>query len=293
MRRVLVTGANKGIGFAIGERVLEHADDTFLLLGSRDAERGKAAIAQLVAANPQFEERVALVEIDVGDDGSVQSAADQIRESCGDDGLYGIVNNAGIGFGSADMEAVLNVNVYGIYRVCTALIPLLGEGGRIVNITSASGPNFVADCSDEMQLFFTRTDISWGEIDALMQQCNALATGGGDFPGRGLGSGDSYGLSKACANAYTVCLARERPALTINACTPGFIATDLTQSFRDGSGRSAEELGMKSPREGAASTLFLLFGEPEGSGHYYGSDSKRSPLDRYRAPGSPAYRGEA
>ena len=29
----------------------------------------------------------------------------------------------------------------------------------------------------------------------------------------------------------------------------------------------------------------------EGSGHYYGSDAKRSPLDRYRSPGSPPYEG--
>ena len=35
--------------------------------------------------------------------------------------------------------------------------------------------------------------------------------------------------------------------------------------------------------------LFLLFGSSQGSGHYYGSDARRSPLDRYRAPGSPEY----
>ena len=35
MRRVLVTGANKGIGRAIAQAILEHADDTFVYLGSR------------------------------------------------------------------------------------------------------------------------------------------------------------------------------------------------------------------------------------------------------------------
>ena len=48
---------------------------------------------------------------------------------------------------------------------------------------------------------------------------------------------------------------------------------------------------MKSPEHGTVSILFLLVGEPQGSGHYYGSDARRSPLDRYRAPGSPAYTG--
>ena len=48
MRRVLVTGANKGIGLAIARGVLAEHDDTFLLLGSRDAERGEAARQSLL-----------------------------------------------------------------------------------------------------------------------------------------------------------------------------------------------------------------------------------------------------
>ena len=35
--------------------------------------------------------------------------------------------------------------------------------------------------------------------------------------------------------------------------------------------------------------LFLLFGDPEGNGRYYGSDGVRSPLDCYRGPGDPPY----
>ncbi|SDL95174.1 hypothetical protein, partial [Aliiruegeria lutimaris] len=77
-----------------------------------------------------------------------------------------------------------------------------------------------------------------------------------------------------------------------NACTPGFIATDLTRSYASGRGKSPEELGMKSPREGANTPIFLLFGKTAGSGHYFGSDAKRSPLDRYREPGSPPYSGD-
>ena len=49
---------------------------------------------------------------------------------------------------------------------------------------------------------------------------------------------------------------------------------------------------MKSPADGARSALFLLFGEPEGNGRYYGSDAVRSPLDRYRAPGDPPHTGD-
>ncbi len=44
MRRILVTGANKGIGLAIARAILEEHDDTFVYLGSRDADRGRAWI---------------------------------------------------------------------------------------------------------------------------------------------------------------------------------------------------------------------------------------------------------
>jgi len=291
MRRVLVTGANKGVGFAIAERILEHADDTFVFLGSRDRERGGAAAERLLA-QPGRADRVCVVEIDVSDDASVSRAAAEVREASGSDALYGIVNNAGIGIGSEDLAAVLDVNTRGHHRVCAALIPLLAEGGRIVNVTSASGPNFVDECSPERQRFFTNPEVTWDAIDRLMQECVGIAGDPDAFAARGLADGSSYGLSKACANALTLHLARDNPQLVINACTPGFIATDMTRQYEASQGKTVEEMGAKTPREGTASTLFLLFGEPEGSGHYYGSDAKRSPLDRYRSPGTPAYAGD-
>ena len=128
-------------------------------------------------------------------------------------------------------------------------------------------------------------------IEKLGEDCLSIAGDSDAFTRRGLSDGAPYGLSKACANAYTLHLARENPRLVINACTPGFIATDLTRHYEEGRGQALEAMGAKTPREGADSTLFLLFGAPEGSGHYYGSDARRSPLDRYRAPGSPAYDG--
>ncbi len=292
MRRILVTGANKGIGFAIAERILEEADDTFVFLGSRDRGRGEVAADNLQRAEASRANRVQVVEIDVASDESVERAAREVRDSCEREALYGIVNNAGIGLSSGDVSQVLNVNTRGIHRVCSAFIRLLGDGGRIVNITSAAGPNFVAKCSAERKVFFTRQDVTWREIDELMNECVRIAGGAEAFSSRGLGDGSPYGLSKACANAYTVYLAREHPQLVINACTPGFIATDMTRQYEEGRGKRPEELGMKTPREGATSAVFLLFGAPEGSGHYYGSDAKRSPLDRYRAPGTPPYTGE-
>ena len=48
MKRILVTGANKGIGQAIVTKLLEDFPDTYLLLGSRDVARGQTAIQQII-----------------------------------------------------------------------------------------------------------------------------------------------------------------------------------------------------------------------------------------------------
>ena len=53
----------------------------------------------------------------------------------------------------------------------------------------------------------------------------------------------------------------------------------------------AGKAGAKTPDEGTVSTMHLLFAALEGNGRYYGSDAKRSPLEKYRSPGSPPYEG--
>jgi NAD(P)-dependent dehydrogenase (short-subunit alcohol dehydrogenase family) len=294
MRRILVTGANKGIGLAIARGILAEHDDGFVLLGCRDPGRGESARRALSAEHPSFGDRSRVVEIDVTSDESVTRAAATVREAFGGKGpLYAVVNNAGIGSGETGMKAVLGVNTVGLCRVCEASLPLLDpDRGRIVNVTSAAGPNFVAKCSAERQRLFLDPNTGWADLEALMDECVALEGSEGAFEKKGLGDGNAYGLSKACANTYTLQLARLHPSLRINACTPGFIETDLTRQYAASQGKSPADMGMKSPDEGARCPLFLLFGEPEGNGRYYGSDAVRSPLDRYRSPGAPPHVGD-
>jgi carbonyl reductase 1 len=293
IKHTLVTGANRGIGRATVAAILDDRDDTFVFLGSRSVERGHDALVQIATDHPGAEDRVEVVQIDVADDDSVEAAAQAVSSHLGSDALYGVVNNAGIGDYNHPMETVLNVNVHGPHRVCEAFLPLITHpDGRIVNVSSASGPNFVAECSPERQRLLTDPDVTWAQIEALMEECLAIEQQGGDFQQAGLANGGAYGLSKACLNAYTIALAREHPELTIDACTPGFIETDMTRPMAERHDTDPRELGMKPPREGTRAQMFLLFGQPEGSGWYFGSDAKRSPLDRYRSPGDPPYTGD-
>ena len=295
MRQILVTGANKGIGLAIVNAVLEQRDDTCVLLGSRSVERGQAAVKSLTEQHPGRNQRLGFLELDVSNDDSVAKAASQVAGKFGAQTppLYAVVNNAGVGFGSESLDATLQVNTFGVRRVCEAFLPLIDpREGRVVNVTSAAGPNFVAACSPERRRFFLNAHNEWPALASLIKECLAIAGDKDAFASKGLSDGSPYGLSKACANAYTLLLARENPHLRINACTPGFIETDLTRPYAESQGKEPADLGMKPPTEGTRSTVHLLFDALEGSGHYYGSDAKRSPLDRYRAPGTPAYTGD-
>ena len=281
-RRYLVTGANKGIGLAVVRAILEEVSEAEVLLGSRDAERGAAAVDALREENAAWAERVEVLPLDVADPASVQAAASTV--SGRGQGLAGLVNNAGIGLGTADAEAVLAVNTWGPKRVCDAFVPLLDPAApgrpRVVNVSSASGPMYVARCAPDMQRRLTRPEVTWREVEGLLTAYLAKS-----------GSRNHYGFSKACLNAYTIHLARERPDLVVNACTPGYIETDLTRPSAEARGADPADLGMEPPSTATRVVLHLLVGDPGGTGWYFGSDALRSPLDRYRGPGDPPYEG--
>lgn len=273
MKRILVTGANKGIGRAIARAILEAHADAFVYLGSRDVGRGREAAEAL------GNERIEVVPLDVTADASVRAAVDQVRAHLGNDRLYGLVNNAGVGHGSgAGLADMLAANTLGLRRVTEAFLPLAEPaGGRIVNVTSAAGPSFLANQDEETKRLLTDPGVTWAALARYLDSAKASGS-------------DAYGLSKAVANAYTLLVAREHPKLRVNACTPGFIETDMTRAFTEGKSREeVEQLGLKPAEAGAVSTMFLLFGDPPGNGRYYGSDARRSPLDRYRSPGSAAF----
>jgi nucleoside-diphosphate-sugar epimerase len=295
MKAILVTGGNKGIGYAICERLLRDRDDTHVLLGSRSKSRGDQAREQLVASTPAWASRVEVLTIDTSKDESVASAASDVAQRFGT--LYGVVNNAGVA--DASPREIVDVNLYGVKRVSDAFAPILHRpGGRLVHISSGSGPMFVADLEDQMRVeFFKRGNCSWEELHAAAQAFLAdvdarnLAWAGV----KPLGSEAdiryaAYGFSKAALNVLVRQHSRTWPDLVCTACSPGFIVTDLTVAIMGARGSTPEAAGALPPEKGTIAVWKLLF-DTNGviSGRYYGSDGLRSPVDKYRSPGTPEY----
>ncbi|KAF2661497.1 carbonyl reductase [Lophiostoma macrostomum CBS 122681] len=145
---VLITGANRGIGFSIA-RFLARDHSFHVLLGSRDAQRGSTAAETLRSEGLSVEP----LTIDITDDSSIAAAATSVSEKHGH--IDVLVNNAGV---LKDFEIVddirlrfsetFNINVFGGVSVLEAFLPLLSKATvpRVVFITSKLGS--ITDRSD-------------------------------------------------------------------------------------------------------------------------------------------------
>ncbi len=133
-KSILVTGASTGIGRNLAETLASNGYHVYA--GARKQK-------DLDALNAI--ENITAVKLDVTKQDEIDAVADMIREK--GTGLWGLVNNAGVGGGGEvvdtpieDQSFVYDVNVEGVYRVTKTLAPLVMESkGRIVTTGSIAG----------------------------------------------------------------------------------------------------------------------------------------------------------
>ncbi len=138
---VLVTGANKGIGFGIAKHL--GLSGWKVVIGARNEQRAEKAISELEGEGIDVR---GWVNIELKDLANIEKAAKQINEQYPELSL--LVNNAGIpGDMSVDSEhteigvirETLDVNFIGTFALTKALIPLIARNsGRIANVTVPS-----------------------------------------------------------------------------------------------------------------------------------------------------------
>lgn len=146
---VLVTGANKGIGYSIIQSVLRASAGApyHAILCSRSAENGKAAF-EMIKAEATNGNSVSLLELDVTSEAVVSKAAATVASQFGR--LDILVNNAGVAFFNSDAQALrdtLEVNLVGPYRVTQAFKELLltqpstgpAKTKRLIHVSSSLG----------------------------------------------------------------------------------------------------------------------------------------------------------
>jgi NAD(P)-dependent dehydrogenase (short-subunit alcohol dehydrogenase family) len=187
-RVALVSGGNRGIGLEVCRQLSGRG--ITVVMGSRDAEQGRAAAAELP-------EGVVVHQLDVADPESVERLARSVEEEFGR--LDILVNNAAISNDEgqrgvdADLDRVkeaLEANLFGAWRLCEVAIPMMQRNGygRIVNVSTGLA---------------------------------SLEDMGGGSPG--------YRVSKTALNVLTRILASELRGggILINAVNPGWVQTDM------------------------------------------------------------------
>ena len=134
----MVTGANSGIGFGVTRRLA--AAGAEVILAVRNLDKGKAAISDLLAENPQA--KLALERIDLSSLLSVQDFAARLRDVGRP--INTLINNAGImtppdrHTTSDGFELQFGANYLGHFALTAELLPLLRKAGssRVVTMSS-------------------------------------------------------------------------------------------------------------------------------------------------------------
>lgn len=136
---VFITGCDSGFGNLLAHQLDKRGLRVLAAcLTRKGAEQLKERTTQ----------RLQTVILDVTDSNSVAAAAQWVKQEVGDRGLWGLVNNAGVGIPSApnewltkeDFLSVLNVNLLGVIDVTLNLLPLVRKAkGRLVNMSSVAG----------------------------------------------------------------------------------------------------------------------------------------------------------
>lgn len=127
-RTVLVTGANSGIGFEAAKGLA--AKGATVVLGCRNAERGRQAVDEIRAEHPDTD--VEVLKMDLASLASVRAAADQSEQA--HDKLDVLVNNAGVMAPPRREETAL--------PVVPAQPPAMGA---LATLQAAAGPNVEGD----------------------------------------------------------------------------------------------------------------------------------------------------
>ncbi len=236
MKTVLITGANKSIGFETARQLLQQG--YYVYLGSRDMKKGQQAVSQLQSEGLS---QVEPIVIDVDQIESIKAAREVLGRKT--KVLDVLINNAGIAgsFPQPPLETdislfkqVFETNFFGVIEVTQAFIDLLRQSPepRIVNVTSGLGSLTLHN--DPAWKYYTIKPAIY-------------------FP------------SKAALNAYTIVLAYSLrdTSFKVNAVDPGYTATDFNHHSGTGTVPDAAARVVKA----------ALFGPDGPTGQFFSDDN--------------------
>lgn len=140
-RIAVITGGSRGLGRSAALHLSRAGFDIILTYQSQaEAAEGTASAIRALGLRAQA------LRLDVGQSSTFAAFADQVRatlQNWGAEGIYALVNNAGIGTHAAFQETteaqfdqLMNIHLKGTFFLTQQLLPLIVDGGRIINLSS-------------------------------------------------------------------------------------------------------------------------------------------------------------
>lgn len=144
MKIIIVTGGSRGIGAGAARQCARRGMGVILTYNNN-----AVAAEQVAAAITADGGKAVALKLDVTDVPSFpafrEAVGSALRSTWGRDGFDGLVNNGGYGvlnpIGSvteAEFDGLFNVHLKGPFFLTQTLLPLINDGGQIVNVTSAT-----------------------------------------------------------------------------------------------------------------------------------------------------------
>jgi NAD(P)-dependent dehydrogenase (short-subunit alcohol dehydrogenase family) len=138
----LVTGGSRGLGKSAALHIARNGSDVILTYRSQRAE-AEAVVKDIEAMG----RRAVALPLDVADSSSFAGFADSVKQALQQhwqrDRFNFLVNNAGIGTHASFMETteaqfdeLLNIHLKGVFFLTQKLLPLMADGGRVVNVST-------------------------------------------------------------------------------------------------------------------------------------------------------------
>ncbi|XP_060062641.1 carbonyl reductase [NADPH] 1-like [Ylistrum balloti] len=254
-RVAVVTGSNKGIGYAIVRGLCKQFDGD-VYLTARNEELGLKSVEELKkeGCSAKFH------QLDITKLDSINKLKTFLQDTYG--GLDILVNNAGMAYKQASTapfseqaEVTIRTNFTGTLDVCEALFPLLRPHARVVNVSSFVSQYALKKCSIDLQKKLVDIPhISMSELKTMLGQFVDSAKKGTTEK---LGWPQSaYGVSKVGVTVMSLIQQREllkdaKPDIVVNACCPGYVDTDMSS-----------HKGTKTIDQGADTPLYLALLPP-------------------------------
>ena len=216
----LITGGARGIGSATAVMLAEHGAD-IVIADLKETDDGRETLKQIADTG----RKGVLIPTDVSDSESVRAMYQAAQKQFGKVDI--LVNNAGIALtntmvdiSEADWDAVIDVNLKGIFNTCKLISPdMVKRGwGRVINISSIAG----------------RRGSIFGDVH--------------------------YSSAKAGVIGFTKCLAKicGPGNVTVNAIAPGIVKTSILTQDHENVSQSMIPLGRTGiPKEIASVILFF------------------------------------